>query len=99
MTNGNVLLVGPQNILAGDGDYVSGKWSDMATLAFLPWAAPRTSTTSSRMYGWLGLLLQGLRVQPIAEENKLLQKAGPQSMGDLAQCLLLDKGEGSHWLD
>lgn len=63
MTNGNVLSVGPQNILAGDRDYVSGKWSDMATLAFLPWAAPRTSTASSRTYGWLGFLLQTLRVR------------------------------------
>lgn len=73
MTNVSVLLVGPQNILAGDRDYVSGKRSDMATLAFLPWAAPRTSTTSSRMYGWLGFLLQTLHVQSISKAgNKML---------------------------
>ncbi|XP_055656935.1 magnesium transporter MRS2 homolog, mitochondrial isoform X2 [Falco peregrinus] len=39
---------GPQNILAGDRDYISGKRSDMATFAFLPWAASGTSATSSR---------------------------------------------------
>lgn len=82
MTNGNVLLVGPQNILAGDRDYVSWKRSDMATLAFLPWAAPRTSTTSSRTYGWPGFLLQPLRVRPISKAGiKPLQKGGPQSVG------------------
>lgn len=67
MTNGNVLSVGPEDILAGDRDYVSGKRSDMATLAFLPWAAPRTSTTSSRMYDWLGFLLQTLHVQSVSK--------------------------------
>lgn len=73
MTNGNILSVGSQNILAGDRDYVSGKWSDMAALAFLPWAAPRTSATSARMYGWLGFLLQALHVRSASEAgNKLL---------------------------
>jgi len=67
MANGNILLVGPQNILAGDRDYVSGKRSDMAALAFLPWAAPRTSTTSSRTYGCLGFLCRARHVQFVPE--------------------------------
>lgn len=72
MTNGSVLSVGPQDILAGDRDYVSGKWSDVAALTFLPWAAPRASATSSRTYGWPGLLPHTLHVQSIPEaENKM----------------------------
>lgn len=50
MTNGSVLSVGPQDILVGDRAYVSGKWSHLAALTFLPWAAPGSSATSSRTY-------------------------------------------------
>lgn len=72
MTNGNVLLVGPQDILVGNRDYVSGKWFDLAALTFLPWEAPGSSTTSSRTYGWLGLLPHTLLVHSIPKaENKM----------------------------
>lgn len=57
------MLLGPQNLLAGNWDYVSGKWPDMAAFAFLPRAAPGTFITSSCMYGYLGFLLQTLHVQ------------------------------------
>lgn len=85
MTNGSVLSVGPQDILVGDRDYVSGKWSHLAALTFLPWAAPGSSATSSRTYGWLGLLPHTLHVQSIPKaDNKMAWRGRPQSMTEFS---------------
>lgn len=89
MTNGSVLSVGPQDILVGDRDYVPGKWSDLAALTFLPWAAPGSSATSSRTSGWLGLLPYTLHVQSIPKaENR---GAGHKAWENAAQSLLHDR--------
>lgn len=92
MTNGSVLSVGPQDILVGDRDYVSGKWSDLAALTFLPWAAPGSSATSSRTYGWLGLLPHTLYVHCIPKaENRWLRGVGHKALQNSAQGLLHDR--------
>lgn len=91
MTNGCVLLVGPQGILVGDRDNVSGKWSDLAALTFLPWAAPGSSATSSRTYGWGSCLTLCVYSALLRQKIRWLREVGHKAWQNSAQGLLCDR--------